>query len=81
MTTFRIEQIKGFLKENQAAVISNDNNRFYFTGMTSSAGTVVITKGDAFAFYDFRYIEKGLRYHEKRNRYQGNIRWKSVWSK
>ena len=26
--------------------------------MTSSAGTVVITKGDAFAFYDFRYIEK-----------------------
>lgn len=26
--------------------------------MTSSAGTVVITKGGAFAFYDFRYIEK-----------------------
>ena len=58
MTAFRIAQIREILNESQAAIISNDHNRFYFTGMTSSAGTVVITKGGAYAFYDFRYIEK-----------------------
>lgn len=54
----RINKIKEILTENQAAIVTDGNNRFYLTGMHSSAGTVVITKNSAYAFYDFRYIEK-----------------------
>lgn len=35
-----------------------DSNRFYFTGLKSSAGAVVITKTKAVLLVDFRYIEK-----------------------
>ena len=54
----RIEKIQEILGDNEAAIISDDSNRMYFTGFHSSAGTVVITKNDACFFIDFRYFEK-----------------------
>lgn len=41
-----------------AALITSGPNRFYFTGMTSSAGTLFITREKAYFLIDFRYIEK-----------------------
>lgn len=40
------------------AVITSDVNRRYFTGMKSSAGTVVAFPDKAYLLIDFRYIEK-----------------------
>ena len=54
----RIEEIKKILENGEAAVITDNTNRLYFTGMSSSAGTVVITKQTAFLLIDFRYFEK-----------------------
>ena len=44
--------------ETDAAVIQSDVNRRYFTGMQSSAGTVVCFRDAAYLIIDFRYIEK-----------------------
>lgn len=41
-----------------AAMITSDINRRYFTGMKSSAGIVLIFKDAAYLIIDFRYIEK-----------------------
>ena len=40
------------------AIISYDLNRRYFTGMKSSAGTLLVTRREAQVIVDFRYIEK-----------------------
>ena len=40
-----------------AALIVSDANRFYFTGFPSSAGTLLITRGQSYFIVDFRYIE------------------------
>lgn len=40
------------------ALITSDINRRYFTGMKSSAGTVMIFPSAAYLIIDFRYIEK-----------------------
>jgi len=40
------------------AIIGSDTNRRYFTGMKSSAGTLVLTRNAARFIIDFRYIEK-----------------------
>lgn len=58
MTEKRISAIRNILSENEAALITSDINRRYFTGFNSSAGTVVITKNSAFLLIDFRYFEK-----------------------
>lgn len=54
----RIEKIQSKLGENEALLIENDSNRFYFCGFTSSAGTIIITKQKAYLIIDFRYYEK-----------------------
>lgn len=41
-----------------AALIQSDVNRRYFTGMLSSAGTVLCFRDCAYFIIDFRYIEK-----------------------
>ncbi len=46
------------MQENQAALITSNSNRLYFTGFNSSAGTVVITKKHSWFLIDFRYYEK-----------------------
>lgn len=41
----------------QAALFRDPSNRFYLTGMRSSAGTVLVTKRHAWLIIDFRYLE------------------------
>lgn len=47
--------------EIDAALITEDVNRRYFTGMKSSAGTVLVTREKAYLIIDFRYIEKATK--------------------
>lgn len=44
--------------EIDCAIIDSDINRRYFTGMLSSAGTLVVFREKAYLIIDFRYIEK-----------------------
>ena len=57
----RINEIKNFLSNNDAALIMSDINRLYFTGFKSSAGAVLITKNDAYLLIDFRYFENACK--------------------
>ncbi len=43
------------------AIITSDINRRYFTGMKSSAGTILKFKDAAYLIIDFRYIEKARK--------------------
>ncbi len=55
----RIEKLMARLpKEIDCALILSDLNRRYFSGMRSSAGTVVCFRDAAYLIIDFRYIEK-----------------------
>ena len=54
----RIDAISAMLSEGEAALITNDSDRFYLTGFESSAGIVFITKKSRIFLIDFRYIEK-----------------------
>ena len=42
----------------QAIVLRDGANRFYLTGMKSSAGTVLATRNKAWLLIDFRYLEE-----------------------
>ena len=42
----------------ESVLITSDINRRYFTGMKSSAGTVLAFRNKAYLLIDFRYIEK-----------------------
>lgn len=46
---------------SDCAVITDDINRRYFTGMKSSAGTLVVFQDKAYLIIDFRYIEKARK--------------------
>lgn len=54
----RIEFLQSNLKEDEAALISSDADRLYYTGFHSSAGYVAVTRGKAVFLIDFRYFEK-----------------------
>ena len=46
----------------ECALITSDINRRYFTGMKSSAGTVLAFRnGENYLIIDFRYIEKARK--------------------
>ena len=45
----------------ECAIITDDINRRYFTGMKSSAGTLVVFHEKAYLIIDFRYIEKARK--------------------
>lgn len=54
-----IEKLQSKIADNsQAAIIDDDINRRYFTGMKSSAGTLLVGNDWATLLIDFRYIEK-----------------------
>ncbi len=58
----KYERLMNALPENiGAALITEDINRRYFTGMKSSAGTVLVTRERAYLIIDFRYIEKAQK--------------------
>ncbi len=54
----RIEFLQSNLKEDEAALISSDADRLYYTGFRSSAGYVAVTREKAVFLIDFRYFEK-----------------------
>lgn len=55
----RIERLmKKLPAEIDCALITSDINRRYFTGMRSSAGTLLCFRDAAYLLIDFRYIEK-----------------------
>lgn len=58
MTNKRISALQEILDLNEAAIITTDVNRQYFTDFRSSAGTVIITHDNAILLIDFRYFEK-----------------------
>ena len=53
----RLDRLSKLIKTD-CALITSDINRRYFTGMKSSAGTVLLFKNKAYLIIDFRYIEK-----------------------
>lgn len=56
---YKTEEIfKKLPYEIDCALITSAENRRYFTGMRSSAGTVVCFRENAYLIIDFRYIEK-----------------------
>ena len=55
----RLETLQARLKNiADCAIITDEINRRYFTGMKSSAGTVLVFPEESFLIIDFRYIEK-----------------------
>ena len=54
----RIEKLRSQLSDGSCALVTSDINRRYFTGMRSSAGTLIVFKECAYLIIDFRYIEK-----------------------
>ncbi len=55
----RTEQLLKELSDDiDCAIITSDINRFYFTGMKSSAGVCVIFRDSAYLLIDSRYYEK-----------------------
>lgn len=52
-----VEQLKGFLKKNEAALIMSEENISYFTSFHSSNGYLVVTKEKSFFLTDSRYVE------------------------
>lgn len=58
----KFEKLMQVLPEGiDAAIITDDINRRYFTGMKSSAGTVLVFRDKAYLIIDFRYIEKASK--------------------
>lgn len=57
----RIAFLQNELKDKEAALISSYADRLYYTGFSSSAGYVVVTKGGAWFLIDFRYFEKAKK--------------------
>ena len=54
----RIETLKNFFEEGEAALVFSGSNRFYLTGFSSSAGVIAVTKQRAVLLIDFRYFQK-----------------------
>lgn len=58
----RVERLAAEMPSSiDAAIILSEANRFYFTGFRSSAGLLLVTRGGAWFFTDFRYIESARR--------------------
>ncbi len=58
MIKTRIETIQNNLQSSEALLVTSGANRFYLTGFESSAGSVLVTKDQAYFLIDFRYVEK-----------------------
>ena len=53
----RINKLRNLLDNTQAALISNANNVYYFSGIQNCEGYVIVTEDEAYLFVDFRYSE------------------------
>lgn len=56
----RLENLASLITTD-CALITSDINRRYFTGMKSSAGTILLFRERAYFIIDFRYIEKAKK--------------------
>ena len=57
----RIERLKKYITDNnQAILITNDTNVFYYSGLYKSEGAFFVTKEKAYLLVDFRYYEAAL---------------------
>ena len=55
----KLERLQARLAEcGDCGIITDEVNRRYFTGMKSSAGTVLVFPEESYLIIDFRYIEK-----------------------
>lgn len=54
----RIEKLREKLSADAALLVTDDISRRYFSGFSSSAGYMYISKNKSFLFLDFRYFEK-----------------------
>lgn len=57
----RIRLLQNELNGGEAALITSEPGRFYYTGFPSSAGCVAVTRKRAVFFIDFRYYEKAAK--------------------
>ncbi len=58
----RIKNLSALLPEDiDAALITGETNRRYYTGFNSSAGALLVTKKEAVLLLDSRYIEAGTK--------------------
>lgn len=58
----RLEKLQEALRDIAGCgIITDDINRRYFTGMKSSAGTLVVFPDKSYLLIDFRYIEKAKK--------------------
>lgn len=48
-------------KKVDAALISSQTNRFYFSGFKASDGLILVVRGQAYLLVDFRYYESALK--------------------
>ncbi|MGN0492412.1 MAG: M24 family metallopeptidase [Acutalibacteraceae bacterium] len=61
MIKTRIDFLQSNLLDGEAALISSEADRLYYTGFASSAGYVAVTREKAVFLIDFRYFEKAKR--------------------
>ena len=62
MIETRLEKLRQAMPaDTDAVLLCSGPNRFYFTGMHSSAGTLLVTREQAYFLIDFRYIELARR--------------------
>lgn len=59
--TERIKRLAAKLKEDEAAIVISDVNRYYLTGFKSSCGAAVVTANKAYLLVDFRYSEAAAK--------------------
>lgn len=54
----RISKIRNVIKNDEEAVlITDEKNVYYFSGVINSEGRILVTKDEAYLLVDFRYIE------------------------
>lgn len=53
----RINSLRNIISENQALLITDDTNIFYYSDFYKSEGAFLVTKEQAYLFVDFRYYE------------------------
>lgn len=60
----KIKQLQQAIRSSdtvEAALLQDEANRFYLTGMRSSAGAVLVSAAKAWLIIDFRYLEEAER--------------------
>jgi Xaa-Pro aminopeptidase len=59
----RLQKLRHLLYQNEldVLVVSQPDNRYYISGFTGSAGSLIISHNDAYLAVDFRYVEQAKK--------------------